>query len=122
MVNQSLHIARDQVPKLCHVSLIGMLISDSIASGYTFDLGATLSSAMIYYEGKASSVNIMVRALCDRVPLPPNSGAIMQVGDKYSVFLNNTICSPPASNGQTLTFKYAGNGKTAAASINNNCD
>jgi hypothetical protein len=109
-VNQVLHIAKDQVPKICRLSLIGTLRSDTEQSSYPFNMGSTYSNVIVYYDGKSSGINILARALCDRVPLPPNSGLIMQSGDKYSVLINTTQCPPPPASGQTLVFKYAGNG------------
>jgi hypothetical protein len=111
-VTHTLHIAPENIQKSCRLSITGMLHSDSEQGTYTFDMGATLSNVTVFYDGKPSSITIIARAMCDTVPLPPNAGMVLQVGDKYTAFIATTECPPPPPNAQTLTFKYAGNGHT----------
>jgi len=111
-INKAFHIPGEQVPKACRLSLTGSLQSDSEQAYYPFDMGATLSEVTVFYDGKPSGIDIIARAMCDAVPLPPNSGLIIQVGDKYTTYIAHAQCPPPPPNVQTLTLKYAGNGKT----------
>jgi hypothetical protein len=108
-VSQNLQIPADQVPNVCTLSLTGMLYSDSIQGSYIFDMGSTLSTVTVYYEGTPSSVSIFARAMCNAVNLPPNSGTVIQIGDKFTTMVAQTQCPPPPPHAKTLTYKYDGN-------------
>ncbi|MGE3623096.1 MAG: hypothetical protein AB7H77_04380 [Bdellovibrionales bacterium] len=111
LINRDLGIPADQVAKFCHLSIAGMVQTDT--GPYAFDTGPIRPAATARYDGKLSGINITARAMCDKVNLPPYSGLILQVGDKYSIYLGQTVCPPPPANLQTLVYTYAGNGKGA---------
>jgi hypothetical protein len=108
-IYENLSIPANQVSKYCRLSAFGTLISDS--GGYAFNADATQPQTALRYGGKPSGLNVMAQAMCDTVPLPPNAGTVLQVGDKYVVFISQIQCPPPAAGAQSLVFQYAGNGK-----------
>jgi len=113
-IQNALGISPSDAPKHCHLSIDGTIQSDDNGL-YSFDTGL-FGQAIAHYDGNAGSTRIRIRALCDMLPLPPNSGYVTQVGDKYSVFLYQTSCTPRAGT-QNLIVQYNGNGSAKCSSI-----
>jgi hypothetical protein len=113
-INNRLGIARNRVASQCRVSLTGLLMTDKGA--YPFDTGLSPGTDA-HYDGALSNAMVQVQAVCDAGPLPPNSGLVIQAGDKYVATLGNITCAPPARSQafQQIAVLYAGNSDTRCA-------
>jgi hypothetical protein len=109
-VNRSLSIPVEQVAKNCQIAFSGTLTSST--GGYMFDTGASQNQATLHFDGTPRSMNLMTKALCNTIPLPPNAGTVLQVGDKYVVSMGSSDCPPPPSGAQSMVVQYSGNGKS----------
>jgi len=108
-INSNLGIAPAQIPARCHLSASGIATGDE---GYfAFDTGIAHSETPIRYAGAIKNITLQPRAVCDRIALPPNSGYVFQIGDKYTVSLGQVSCPPPPEKAKDLIFSYAGDGK-----------
>jgi hypothetical protein len=106
-VQGRLGIAPNQVSGFCRLSVGGVAVSDQGAYSINASTG---SHTGFRYDGTLSGLRLIVQALCDLVPLPPNAGLVTQYGDKYLVSLSQVACDPPPSGAKRLTFAYAGDG------------
>lgn len=107
-IKTRLGIPPDQVTAHCHLGLDGSVLSDK--GYYPFDTGFS-PHAELKYDGQLKEIAVRAEALCDLVPLPPNSGYVIQMGDKYAVMLRQIDCPPPPLSPQHIVFQYAGSGK-----------
>jgi len=108
-VNNHLGIDRASVTSLCRLSLGGMLLTSK--QPYAFESGLS-PHANVSYDGTITNATIHIQALCNKVPLPPNKGIVIQIGDKYTVPLGSVTCPPPPYTNvlKQLIILYAGNG------------
>ncbi len=89
-VSDMLGISAEQVPALCNISVGGVVQTDKAPS--MFDTGDNAHGAA-KYAGKIVSLMGTIRAICDAsTPLPPNKGAVLELGDKYMVPIGGANC------------------------------
>lgn len=106
-----LGVSPDKVPSLCHLSLSSSLqTSEGL---YPFD-SRSMPGGKVKYNGSITGMMATVNALCKAVPLPDNSGHILQVGDFYqmSVGVGNCPAADPSKPPQKMVFLYQGNSKS----------
>jgi hypothetical protein len=107
-VTSMLGIAKDKVQSLCHLSLGGILTTDK--RPYVFEMGMQPQTT-VKYNGALTGANLNAKALCALVPLPPNKGMVIQMGEKYVVNLGIATCAPPAGMAaKRLLVLYKGGG------------
>jgi hypothetical protein len=108
-INRSLGIDKDKAAKICHLSINGSVETSEGLS--PFSMNPNVMHTLVRYGGTPSGIILMLQAMCETVPLPPNKGYVTQVGDKYSVFLHRVTCPPPPPKTLNIVFSYAGDGK-----------
>jgi hypothetical protein len=108
-VSNHLGIDKSKVTSLCRMSLGGILLTNK--RPYAFETGLA-PRASVNYDGTITNTTIHVQALCGTVPLPPNKGIVIQIGDKYAVALGGVTCPPPPYTNalKQLIVLYNGNG------------
>jgi hypothetical protein len=100
-------IPANQVPKLCVLDLSGYMTSSK--SAYTFSTGMSGHDSL-GYDGVIQNVTVTPQALCSISHLPPNSGYVMQLGDKYVAPLGMITCGAPTGQPSRVAILYSGNG------------
>jgi hypothetical protein len=106
-IHQQLGIPTEKVTSSCRLSLGGFLKTDR--GVYLLDTGSELNS-VVRYDGQVTGAMLSSKALCDQLPMTPNQGFIMEIGNKYSVPLQGLDCPASAKYPQSLTVFYPGDG------------
>ena len=97
----------DEISSNCILTIRGTLITDKS----TYAIGNGMSrQATVYYDGRIKNYSMMVQALCRaNDKLPPDSGTVVKIKDRFVVVLQPIRCAPPTgSNAASLIITYNG--------------
>lgn len=109
-IGNKLGISRDQISASCYLSVGGVVQTDKGSSVIAAGLSPQVT---VHYAGTIKSYMIGAQAMCVAGNnLPPGSGFIVEIGNRFVVPLQQINCAAPNRQSSTLTLTYNGNNGT----------
>jgi hypothetical protein len=108
LINKKLGLSSAQISSNCILTVRGVMQTD--VSPYIIDGPPTLPQVVVHYDGMIKSYIMTGVAMCTAGQLPPGSGLITEVGNRYSIPLQMIKCPLPTQQASQLTITYNGSG------------
>ncbi len=104
-ISRTLSYAPETVQTHCYIAGKGYINSDINSYGFLTDRNLNTQTR---FDGTAENVSVFIQSMCDMLPLPPNLGNVIQIGDKYAVGMTSVSCPIPGGKGHHVVIQYAG--------------
>ncbi len=111
-ISDKLGLSRDQIGAACYLSVSGLIQTDR--GGGIVD-GGLSPQITVRYDGIIQGSMLAAEALCTANKLPPGSGFINQLGNRYVITLQPISCAAPTRQVTQMVITYDGTEKSSCA-------